>query len=417
MWTATTTKTGPTLTRTTPTPTPTARTHSALGRCVEPVEPDRFLQEYWERRPLLVPRGEDGCFDDLLSQAEAERLVSSTGLRYPALRVVKEGEKIPVDAYTETVSWRPTGFTETANVERIAVEFERGATIVLQALHVHHLPVAEFCRALEGDLGHPVQANAYFTPRSAQGLPVHHDTHDVFCLQVAGEKRWLVYEPALELPLKDQRYSQELGGPGEPVLDVTLTPGDTLYLPRGWLHKALTSEIDSLHLTVGVNVYTRLDAVRAALEETAREEAAFRRALEDDAELPEELLDLVRKRLDADRVARRRREKFVSSRRPIRGDRFDQLRALRELDEETLVERRASVLFDLEQDEDGIVLAFEGRKVKFPAHVREEVEAVALAEQPFRPAELPGQLDEAGRLVLVRRLVREGFLRVSSDEW
>ncbi len=63
-------------------------------------------------------------------------------------------------------------------------------------------------------LGHPAQVNAYYTPRAAQGLPVHHDTHDVFVLQVAGEKRWLVYEPALELPLRNQKYSAELGEPG-----------------------------------------------------------------------------------------------------------------------------------------------------------------------------------------------------------
>jgi lysine-specific demethylase/histidyl-hydroxylase NO66 len=404
-----------TLTRTTPTPTPTARTRSALARCVEPVEPGRFLEDYWERRPLLVPRGEDGRFDDLLSQGEAERLVSSTGLRYPGLRVVKEGEKIPVSAYTETVSWRPTGFSGTANVERVTAEFERGATIVLQALHLNHLPIAEFCRSLEAELGHPVQTNAYYTPRSAQGLPVHHDTHDVFCLQVAGEKRWLVYEPVLELPLRDQRYSAELDGHGDPVLDVTLTPGDTLYLPRGWLHEALTSDSDSLHLTVGVNVYTWLDAVRAALEETAREEVAFRAAVDDEAELPDDLLDLVHERLDSEAVARRRRARFVWSRRPLRSDRFDQLRALRELDGETLVERRESVLIDLEEAEDGIVLTFEGRRVTFPANARDEVEAAAAAEGPFRPADLPGQLDEEGRVVLARRLVREGFLRVTPD--
>jgi ribosomal protein L16 Arg81 hydroxylase len=414
--TATTTRTEPTLTPTTPTRTRTGRTLRALARCVEPVEPDRFLEDYWERRPLLVPRGEEGRFDDLLSQAEVERLVSSTGLRYPAVRLVKEGETIPVGGYTETVPWRPTGFTATANVERIAEQFERGASIVLQALHVHHLPVAEFCRELEGDLVHPVQTNAYYTPRSAQGLPVHHDTHDVFCLQVAGEKRWLVYEPALELPLKDQRYSQELGGPGTPVLDVTLTPGDTLYLPRGWLHEALTSDSDSLHLTVGVNVYTWLDAVRAALEESAHDEAGYRRAVAEGEELPADLLDLLRQRLSAEAVTRRRREKFVSSRRPIRGDRFDQLRAVRELDAETLVERRASVLFDLEPSDDEVILAFEGRRLMFPTHAREELEAAAYADEPFRAADLPGRLDEKGCLVLVRRLVREGFLRVSLEE-
>jgi hypothetical protein len=242
---------------------------------------------------------------------------------------------------------------------------------------------------------------------------VHHDTHDVFCLQVAGEKRWLVYPPALELPLKDQRYDSSLGGPGEPVLDVTLRAGDALYLPRGWLHEAVTSDRDSLHLTVGVNVYTWVDAARAALEETAREEPQLRRAVAADAELPGELLELVRRRLDKAAIARRRRRKFVSSRRPIRADRFDQLRALRDLDAGTLVERRDTVVFDIEEDANEIAISFEGRRVSIPSHAREEVMAAVFADEAFAATALPGSLDERGRVVLVRRLVREGLLRVS----
>ena len=162
-------------------------------------------------------------------------------------------------------------FTGTIDVASAISAFASGATVVLQALHHTHPPLAAFCRLLEAELEQPVQANAYFTPRGSQGLPVHHDTHDVFCLQVAGRKRWLVYEPALELPLRNQRYRPELGEPGEPVLDLVLEPGDMLYMPRGWLHEALTSDEDSLHLTIGVNVYTWLDAMRAALESCADE--------------------------------------------------------------------------------------------------------------------------------------------------
>ena len=409
-----TTRIRPTQTRTTQTRTRTTRTRSALARCLEPVDGERFREENWERSPLLVARDEEGRFDDLLSQAEAERLLSSTALRYPAFRLVKEGERIPVGGYTRDVPWRPAAFTGTVDVERAAAEFERGATLVIQALHVHHRPLAEFCRLLEAELGHPVQANAYYTPRSAQGLPVHHDTHDVLCLQVAGQKRWLVYDPVLELPLKDQRYSAELGEPGPTVLDVTLRPGDTLYLPRGWLHEALTSETDSLHLTIGINVYTRLDAVRAALEECAREEFEYRRAVDEGEELPtSDLLDRLAERLGDDAVERRRRTRFVDSRRPIREDQFDQQRALDSLDVETHVERRDTVVFDVVHEESTVVLAFEGRRLVFPAHVAPELEAAAEAEGAFTASELPGDLDEAGRLVLLRRLVREGFLRVS----
>jgi ribosomal protein L16 Arg81 hydroxylase len=409
-----TTRTRPTQTRTTPTPTRTTRTRSALARCLEPVDRDRFLEEHWERSPLLVPRDEEGRFDDLLSQAEAERLLSSTALRYPAFRLVKAGERLSLGDYTREVSWRPEPFTGTVDVERAAAEFEGGATIVIQALHVHHGPLAEFCRLLEAELGHPVQANAYYTPRSAQGLPVHHDTHDVLCLQVAGEKRWLVYDPVLELPLKDQRYRPELGAVGQTVLDVLLRPGDTLYLPRGWLHEALTSETDSLHLTIGINVYTRLDALRAALEECAQEDVEYRRSVDEGDELPtSDLLDRLAERLGGDAIERRRRSRFVESRRPIRGDQFDQQRALESLDAETPLERRETVVFDLATSEESVELAFEGRRLVFPAHAASEVEAAADTEGPFTASELPGDLDDAGRLVLVRRLVREGFLRVS----
>jgi ribosomal protein L16 Arg81 hydroxylase len=410
-----TTRTRPTQTRTTPTRTRTTRTRSALAHCVEPVDGDRFLEEHWERSPLLVSRDEEGRFDDLLSQAEAERLLSSTALRYPAFRLVKAGERLGLGSYTRDIPWRPASFTGTVDVERAAAEFERGATLVIQALHLHHRPLAEFCRLLEAELGHPVQANAYYTPRSAQGLPVHHDTHDVLCLQVAGEKRWLVYEPVLELPLKDQRYSPDLGEPGVSVLDVVLRPGDTLYLPRGWLHEALTSETDSLHITVGINIYTRLDALRAALEECARAEVEYRRGVDEGDEFPtSDLLDRLAERLGEDAVVRRRRARFVDSRRPIRHDQFDQQRALESLDLDTPLERRATVVFDLSHGEEGVELAFEGRRLVFPTHAAPEVEAAAEAEATFTAGQLPGDLDDAGRLVLVRRLVREGFLRVSA---
>lgn len=294
---------------------------------------------------------------------------------------------------------------------RVAAEFQRGATIVLQALHLHHAPVAAFARELEQELGQPVQVNAYYTPRSAQGLAAHHDTHDVFCLQVAGEKRWLVYEPALELPLKDQRYRRDLGEPGEPVLDVTLGPGDTLYLPRGWLHEALTSDSDSLHLTVGVGAYTWLDAFRDALGECGGE-LAFRRSVPQEAESPDELVALLEQRLRPDRVARRRRERLVRTRRPLLHDQLEQVRALDGLTLDTAVERRATVIADL-HDRNGLTLSFEGKEIVFPERARPEVEHIFSASEPLAPRELPGTLDGEGRLVLVRRLVREGFLRLA----
>jgi hypothetical protein len=111
-------------------------------------------------------------------------------------------------------------------------------------------------------------------------------------------------------------------------------------------------------------------------------------------------------------VERRRRRRFLDSRRPIREDGLSQLRALERLEADTPVERRSTVIADLEEGEDGVALVFEGRELVFPAHATAEVVACFEAEEPFSPSGLPGDLDAAGRLVLVRRLVREGFLRI-----
>jgi ribosomal protein L16 Arg81 hydroxylase len=387
----------------------------ALARCVAPVEAERFFGEYWEHRPLLVPRDEEGRFLDLLSIAEVERRVTAGGLRHPAFRVVKEDARIVLGDYAEDIPWTPTSFSGTAQVERVASQFERGATIVLQALQLQHTPLADFCRELERELGHPAQANAYYTPSSAQGFKVHHDTHDVFCLQVEGEKRWLVYPPVLELPLKSQKYTPELGEPGEPVLDVTLRAGDTLYLPRGWLHQAMTSDAASLHLTVGINVGTWRDAIRAALDEAAEQEVVFRKGVDESGAAPDGLLDALADRLTPEAVARRRRRSFVEGRRAIRADAFDQLRALDGLVLETTLERRATVIADLDVDEREARLSFEGRTLRLPGRIADELEFVLRVDEPFRAADLPGRLDDEGRLVLVRRLVREGLLRIRPD--
>jgi ribosomal protein L16 Arg81 hydroxylase len=382
-------------TRTTPTRTPPST--AALARAVEPFEVERFLAEHWERQPLVVPRGEEGRYDDLLSTRDVEHLITETGIRLPAFRLVKAGETVA--GYAADLSWRPSPFTGVADVHRVLEEFERGATIVLQGLHHLWLPLASYCRQLEAFFGHPVQANAYYTPAGSQGLPVHHDTHEVISLQVAGSKRWLVYEPVLELPLKNQRYRSALGVPGEAILDVTLRAGDTLYLPRGWLHQALTSEDDSLHITVGVNVRRWIDEARAELD-AAEADLAFRQTL--DAEEPPELPTL-----DAEAARARARARFVDSRRPILDGQLSELRALPALTTEDELERRDTVIADL----DGTTLRFEGKTLRFPARLEPELAFLVTTEVAFRASELPGDLDDDGRLVLVKRLVREGFLR------
>ena len=75
------------------------------------------------------------------------------------------------------------------------------------------------------------------------GFDPHYDVHDVFVLQAAGQKRWIVHEPVHENPLPSQPWTDHRAAiaervADEPVIDAVLSPGDALYLPRGWIHSA-----------------------------------------------------------------------------------------------------------------------------------------------------------------------------------
>ena len=85
--------------------------------------------------------------------------------------------------------------------------FADGATIVLQGLHRTWPAINDFVSTLAEDLGHPVQANAYVTPRQSQGFDDHYDVHDVFVLQVAGEKHWRIRPPVHVWPTRDQPWT------------------------------------------------------------------------------------------------------------------------------------------------------------------------------------------------------------------
>ena len=98
--------------------------------------------------------------------------------------------------------------------------------------------------------------------RSSRGFDPHYDVHDVFVLQTSGHKHWTVHEPVHADPLASQPWTDHRDAiaqrvKDEPVIDTVLSPGDALYLPRGWVHSARALGALSIHLTIGVSTSHR----------------------------------------------------------------------------------------------------------------------------------------------------------------
>ena len=84
---------------------------------------------------------------------------------------------------------------------------EKGATLILDQFHRRIPEVAIFTSKLSYELGYPTQVNAYCSWSSKKGFSPHYDTHDVFILQVEGNKQWYVYNDTFKYPLPNQKSS------------------------------------------------------------------------------------------------------------------------------------------------------------------------------------------------------------------
>ena len=317
------------------------------------------------------------------------------------MRLAKDGAVLPESAYTRSATLAGKPLTGLVDARKALALFDDGATLVFQGLHRYWPPLTQLVAELELELGHPCQANAYLTPPGSQGFAVHNDTHDVFVFQTAGSKLW------------------EVHGQDGPE-DVLLEPGLSMYLPTGTPHAARAQDTVSLHVTLGINQLTW----RGLLERTVAPVLAD----VPDEHLPAGYLDdpaAARRRARRPAGAARRR-RTTGGRRRRRRDRDPPVPDL----PAAAAVRRPARHARLRRPRRHDPAAPAARPPVRPARprrpgrgaARRPVDDGAGLAPPrrstrcapaatFTPGDLP--LDEQSRLVLCRRLVREGLLEIA----
>ena len=362
-----------------------------------------FLQKVWASR-VHLHRADPDELVGLLSLADADRLLTSSAIRTPSIRLAKDGAVLPESAYTRKATMSGKPLSGLVDARKALALFDDGATVVFQGLHRDWPPLTALVAELELELGHPCQVNAYLTPPGAQGFAVHSDSHDVFVLQTAGTKQWEVHgEDGAE--------------------DVLLEPGLSMYLPTGTPHAARAQQTVSLHVTLGVNQLTWRGLVERTLAHLVAEVAADHLPagyLDDPALLTgplaerlEALAEQVR-RIDAGSAVETEIRRFLTS-RPSRlpGGLTDVLALRAGIDDGTRLRRRPGHPCVLLDAGDQVEVLLGDRSLTVPGRLRPALDEIR-ARGSFAVGDLAEHLDEQSRAVLCRRLVREGLLEAVS---
>ncbi len=389
---------------------------------LHPVSPDVFFSTYWEKNWLLVQRGDEGYYQELLTNQNLEEIISSADARYPAIMLAKDGAFYPPQAYCDDVKMGQVTFIGVPNLKKLSAEYGKGATIALTSLDRHWRPLSDLCLRLEEQLDHGIKTNVYLTAGHTSGFPAHYDTHDILVLQIAGRKLWRIHEPTIRLPDVSQPCEPKSFSPGPRLTEVELRAGDLLYLPRGYGHAATTSDSHSAHVTVGIHVYTWAGVLKEADSSCVRVEE-FRKSLPPGFASRIELRPAIREQLrrlaparltnsDLDRVLSSALRIVNQSRRRMPG-RFRADVAV--ISSNSLLETPPDDRYHLSRILDGpndaavLMLDFDGNRYSFPTQLEGVLDAMSRRRR-FRLRDLPGGHNSEAIVGLAGYLQNIGFL-------
>lgn len=307
--------------------------------------------------------------------------------------------------------------------EKMFSQFCNGATIRINRPELIFNNLYYFTKQLERDFNTLVMTHMFITPPNKAGLGIHHDPNDLFAIQFYGNKKWLIYEPQLDLPLAAKFREYDLGKLYPPTLEVKdnieTEKGSIFFIPRGLPHNALSLDDISIHVSFSFRLTTYYDAFKNMAEKSAtdrrfREVAnSYNRGWSDDKRL--EYFETVFKDfadqsiwtdVDSFRTScfKQRRKEFKNA--------FLDLTQLDNLSESsTLITRDIHIRCDLM--EEFIALNYYYKHLKFPVQLKKLITTM-LKQKQFTVGEICPEYSLDTKLSLFSELIQEGLLTFSN---
>ena len=171
-------------------------------------------------------------------------------------------ERIKYNEYS-SLSLEASGQFMRPDPEKVQNWVSKGASIILNDIDKANSGLINISNQLQDITNGRCQGNLYFSMQSRQAFGPHCDVHDVFAIHFEGEKVWNIYENIENNPINHPlfKYSPEerIKKAGRMIDQITLKPGDLLYLPRGQYHDALASKSGSIHIAFGLTYFKPID--------------------------------------------------------------------------------------------------------------------------------------------------------------
>lgn len=244
---------------------------------------DDFLQNYWQKKPLLLP----ALFPDFTDLIDPQQLAGLAGEADCESRLVTE---------SSSGSWELQHGPFDA--EQFAKLPTSHWTLLVQAVDQWSEQVQALKRAFDFLPSWRIEdvMVSYATPQG--GIGPHFDYYDVFLVQGQGQRRWRVGGRCTSAtPLKS---GSELGilQSFSALEEFVLEPGDALYLPPQYAHWG-TALSDSLCYSIGFRAASLAEMLEGFSDSLIARADPANRFVDGKPQLPERLGEIDRQSLQA----------------------------------------------------------------------------------------------------------------------
>ncbi len=188
-----------------------------------------------------------------LTKKNIQDLLFSNIVEDRDLRIVKDGDRLNTSELPKKQRIRTYSLLE---------KFHNNYSIILYNAHKYCEDLAIFAHYLSCHIFGEVYINLYLSPPGSTALSPHFDTHEVFAIQLYGNKRWFLYD----------QYNKPLINSFQPNLKniewkelIEMFEGSTLFIPRGLVHSAVTLENLSIHMTISIYPPQKIDLCKSSL--------------------------------------------------------------------------------------------------------------------------------------------------------
>lgn len=387
---------------------------------IYPISIEDFEANYWEKQVLHISRNNLDFFSSLFSIEELDKILEYNRPQGVSLKVVKSNQPMNPTVYENQDG--------SLNLNQLYTAYADGYSILVNGIQRYWDPIKSLIENIRQQISHNAGANLYLTPENEKAFSPHYDSHDVFALQISGEKHWILYDDTyFKTPLLNSYQPtfqrEQLTGARE----ITLRAGDILYMPRGVPHEAYTTNKSSMHITIGIQSTQWIDFITKSLLNLSQRHIELRKSLpvgflnsdndtllSTDAELG--FIDILQQVFQKDNIAGSLSilgEEFRTKEQPKPDGHFSSLDKLSHIHLGSQLSKREGLISKVTNSASGARIMFQGNTIKGPSQIASTLAYISEREGIFSVKDIPFLSDD-NKLKLARRLVRGGLLKVVS---